>query len=319
MRSQPPDPVDRVRQSASVRARSNARTARAVALVMLVLGASGATQSATAASAQVDQRIAKYQREQRLLIPAYFYPGANGTAWKKMCDLIYSSRAVAVIVMNANNGVFRHADANYTAAMNYCRSKKQTVVGYVFTDHGTRPLSAVKSNVAHYYQDYPGVRGIFIDEMSNDPQTYPYYRALYAYAKAGSTPTAQRLVIGNPGATASTDWQLRSCVVCLRPHGPVVDILANFEGPYERVDADPAFVTGFTDWVPPAWTSGYPVYKFAHLVYRSTSATITTSACNMSKERRAGWIYVTTDDTDPLWNIAPDTAMLACPTLYRRP
>jgi hypothetical protein len=96
-------------------------------------------------------------------------------------------------------------------------------------------------------------------------------------------------------------------------------VLVNFEGPYERVPTDPAFVVGFGDWTPPAWVSGYPAGKFAHLVYRSTGPATTTAACVRSAQLRGGAVFVSTDDSEPLWNIAPDAAMLDCPTLHRRP
>jgi hypothetical protein len=263
-----------------------------------------------------------------LFVPAYFYPGEGGVAWKKMCTRIRDSRASGIVVMNPSNGVFKQADPNYIAAMKDCESKGLAVIGYVFTSHGDRPAADVERSVDRYYADYPRIRGIFFDEMSNDPATRSYYRGLYQFVKDKST-AANTHVVGNPGATASTDWQLRTCLVpaCTRPSAPVVDVLVNFEGPYVKrlppdPAADPAFVIGFKDWTPPAWVSGYSASKFAHLVYRSADAATTRSACVESEQKRGGSLFVTSDDLvpdDPLWNLAPDAAMLNCPTLYRRP
>ena len=43
------------------------------------------------------------------------------------------------------------SDPNYRAAIDFCRGKRQTVIGYVYTDRAKMPLSQVRSEyVSHY-------------------------------------------------------------------------------------------------------------------------------------------------------------------------
>jgi hypothetical protein len=247
-----------------------------------------------------------------------------------MCQGIRNSLASAIVVMNDSNGHFTKKDDNYRLALKACRERGQTVIGYVTTGGkknlrgGRRLLKSVKTEVDRYYQHYPGIRGIFFDEMRNDPDqvgTRPakrgerrnqrYYKLLYDYVqrKAG-----RQTVVGNPGVAAGTDWQVKT---------PVVDILVVFEGPSARVNGDPTEVNGYDTFTPPAWMSRshYRARRFAHLVYRAERST-TRSICEASATRRAGRIYVTSDDlfppaeTNP-WNTPPDPELFACPTLHR--
>ena len=92
----------------------------------------------------------------------------------------------------------------------------QRVIGYVYTKYGKRRLATVEKAIAHYYSWYPTVEGIFLDEMAEVPtaKIETYYRQLAAYVheKGG-------FVVGNPGDTAATNWQLSA-----------VDQVVTFEG-----------------------------------------------------------------------------------------
>jgi hypothetical protein len=218
-------------------------------------------------------------------------------------DSDQNSLASATVIMNPyKNGHFAQTDANYVAALQRCHNRGVTVIGYVYTAFGSRAEAAVKTDVDAYFKLYPKVSGIFFDEMSNTSTTSTYYAKLYAHVKAKAAvrppdlPTP--LVVGNPGATATTDWQLRT---------PVVDILVNLENSHNY----------YVAWSPPSWVWTYPAAKFAHLVHGSPSTTATTSTCAASVAKRAGMIYVTRRaSTDP-WN-GFDSTVLSCTTLYRR-
>ncbi len=103
------------------------------------------------------------------------------------------------------------------APMRACEEHGQRVIGYVFTKYGKRRLAAVEKAIGHYYTWYPGVEGIFLDEMAEAPSVKleTYYRQLtsYVHEKGG-------FVVGNPGDTATTPWQLGA-----------VDQVVTFEGP----------------------------------------------------------------------------------------
>jgi Spherulation-specific family 4 len=233
----------------------------------------------------------------RLLIPAYFYPG--GSEWQEMCDALEGARAEAVIVMNPGDGPGAAADWKYADAVAYCHAKGQTVIGYVDTAYGARAFSLVTTDIDRFFELY-ALDGIFVDQVSNDSRRRitGYYRRLYRYIKE-RWPDA--LVVGNPGVPAVTRWQVRST--------PIADVLVVFEGSAQE----------YAHWRPPRWVSARDAAAFAHLVYGSEGAAMTASICAAAGERHAGWIYVTRGDGANPWGLPPETALIDCPALARRP
>jgi hypothetical protein len=216
-----------------------------------------------------------------------------------MCDALDAGGIEAVIIMDPADGPGRAVDANYRSALDYCRSKRQTVIGYAYTQYRKRPLSAVKADIDRFFRLYPEIAGIFVDQISNDaaPAVKAYYRKLYDHVKATS-PTA--LVVGNPGAAATTPWQVEDPVVA--------DVLVIFEGPAAE----------YRKWSPPDWVRARPAELFGHLVYKSRSRATTGAICAASQGKHAGWVYVTRGVMDNPWDVPPEPAMYACPSLQRR-
>jgi hypothetical protein len=235
--------------------------------------------------------------DQRLLVPAYLYP--SGSRWQDMSDAVDKSRATAVFIMNPHDGPGRAVDPNYRSALAYCHSKRQAVIGYVYTNYCARALRSVKADVNRYFRLYPEIEGIFIDQMSNQaaPKIKTYYRKLYTHIRAKS---ASALVVGNPGAAAFTPWQLGEPVVA--------DLLVVFE----------SSAKAYRDWLPPEWVRSWPAETFGHMVYGSRNAGTTTAICATSRQRHAGWIYVTDGVLDNPWDTPPNAPLLASPTLHRR-
>jgi hypothetical protein len=258
------------------------------------------------------------QGSQRLLIPAYFRP--TGTRWQDTCNAINNHLVTAVLVMNPDNGpgtALHDMYSNYLSAMDVCQGRRQTVIGYVPTDYGEGniPLESAKAHINTYYDLFPRVRGIFLDEMSNKPERKPYYRELYAHVKAKSS-TA--LVVGNAGIPATRGgplndgaWQVTAPIVA--------DVIVVFEGPYERTSTDPADRAQYKDWFPPNWVSSRPSSTFAHIIYESPNATTTREICIASQQKNAGWIYVTEDRRPNPWDSPPDETLIGSPTLAHRP
>jgi hypothetical protein len=243
---------------------------------------------------------------QRMLIPAYFSPGPGGAAWSKMCQQIRDSLAVSLIIMNPpDSGHFTTAEAQYRDGMAACHARGQSVIAYVDTAYATISLNKVKINVDNYLRLYPGVRGVFFDQVPNyaTPQhSLAYYSAYY---KTLADYVHQRLpgskVVANAGGSAATDWQFDP---------PIADILVNFE----QTNAN------FKTWSPKAWVRAYPAASFAHLIYDAPAdAQSTWAACASSELKHAGWVFVTAARFGvDLWKRAPSTQMIGCPSLYRR-
>ena len=253
--------------------------------------------------------------DQRLIVPAYFYPSNN--RWQDLCDRLYRQLVSAVLVMNPSSGPGNARDDNYRSAVEYARTRRQRVVGYVTTRNPAneiRPLAEIRAEIDRYYTFYPGIGGVFFDEMSNNPDNRAKYQAFYTCAK-GKSPTA--LVVGNPGIPATHGgpqddgaWQVTSPAVA--------DVVVVFEGPWSRAAGDPATLPEYRTWSAPAWVTSRPAATFAHLVYESPNETTTRSICTTSSRRNAGWIYVTPDRRPNPWDTPPSDTLIASPTLRRR-
>jgi len=224
---------------------------------------------------------------QHQLVPAYTYPDWWNTPnnWFRMCDAMNVSAGPSTAVMNPASGPGTAANPDYQRVIDYCHARGQHVIGYVSTSYGSRSAATVIADIDAYYRFYPAIDGVFLDEMSNAPNTATYYRGLYAHIKA--KPGA-RDVVGNPGAPAATAWQLTT---------PVADAVIIFEGSsstYQR-------------WSPPSWALGRVASQISNLVYGASQPAMS-QACALSKGRNAGYMYVTPDVLPNPWDTIPPAA-----------
>lgn len=203
----------------------------------------------------------------RILVPAYFAPGAQ---WTRMCATLPSG---SIAIMNPASGPGTTASAAYAAAVDDCRAKGVTVIGYVYTSYGSRSASAVRADVDAYFSRH-AVGGIFFDEASNNVPTQSYYAGLYQYVHSKST--GPLTVVTNPGLAASSPWQLEA---------GTADIVNVFEGS----------PSSFNSWNPPSWVAQQPAARLSTIVYSAATQTTMQSACARSKALNLGWSYVTPD------------------------
>jgi hypothetical protein len=133
---------------------------------------------------------------------------------------------------------------------------------------------------------YRGIKGIFLDQVTTncaDARGRGYFAMLSQYIRS-----LQLLVIMNPG-TQSTDSE---CFM------DVADILVTFEDTYLR------YAASYTKY---PWNFAYPSYRFWHLVYSATDEAAMRQTVALSRQRNAGWVFVTnrTFDMNP-WFALPD-------------
>jgi hypothetical protein len=231
---------------------------------------------------------------QHQLIPAYFYPEPADDLWPTMCGTARDS----TVIVNPHNGPGAAYDSDYAAVVDECRAAGQELVGYVHTGYADRPLSEVKADIDTFYRFY-AVQGIFLDEMSNDVADRDYYRHLHDHIKAKD---AAHTVVGNPGAAASSNWQLA-----------VTDIVVVFENTAAAYDR----------WVAPSWTLQAPSDEIAHLVHTTSGAQRDRTA-HLSAQRNAGHVYMTDDVMTNPWDTLPsywgtDPGAYAPPADYSSP
>jgi hypothetical protein len=223
--------------------------------------------------------------DQKCLWPGYVYPSiwdpaTPWLAWARQAQP-GQTRVGSVAVMNPASGPGTAVVSDYTGAVNHARNLKHRVVGYVHTSYAARAIATVKAEIDQYYAWYD-VDGVFVDEMSNLSTDSAYYRSIYTYVLG--KPVGSRLVVGNPGSAAATDWQLNGATKS-------ADILVVFEGT----------AATYLAWTPPAWTGSYPVDAFGHLVYATAAVDLPTVVAH-SQATRAGYRYITDDDVPNPWD-----------------
>ena len=212
----------------------------------------------------------------------------------------------SIAVMNPNSGPGSEVEQVYTEAISYCQHwlRNQRVIGYVYTDYTNRRLNDVIADINTYYQQYPDLDGIFVDEMANDPDgiiaaggmtVKTYYGRIYRHVRLKGTRDNPQVVVGNPGRAASTAWQLDA---------PVADKVVVFEGFQER----------YATWTPPAWVHARPASRIVQLVH-SAPAAKRHQSCQLSRARNAGFVYVTDDVLRPI----PGTGSRRTGSTWHRP
>jgi hypothetical protein len=214
-----------------------------------------------------------------VLVPAYFYP-AQGSAWDSLNRA--AQRVPLIAIMNPNNGPTTAPIADYSRAVTALRNAGGLVIGYVYSSYTARPVAQVKADIDRYLSFYT-IDGIFVDEMTNDPDAahLAYYAELYSYIKSNRP---SYLVVGNPGTKTLADYLLR----------PTADLLVTFENN-----------TGYAQYVPDPWTQTRPATAFSHLCYATAAAETMTNYVDLAARRNAGYIYVTDDSGSNPWDRLP--------------
>ncbi|MFG2196689.1 spherulation-specific family 4 protein [Streptomyces sp. NPDC048639] len=259
------------------------RLAVTAACVVLAAGSSGLLSSAQGAAAP----------RQTIAVPAYIYPSDN--AWGKLHN---PAPGAGLIVANPASGPGTGRDPAYAEAIRDAHDAGKKVIGYVDTGYfgttgwavpGTDDSStsawmdAVKENVDSWYRLYgdSGVGGIFFDDALNDcgPSSgstahVDLYEEIQAYVKS-KDPAAH--VAANPGTHPD------EC------YADAADTLVTFEGSYAQ----------YEDWSPSSWETAVAPSKIWHLVYETDQSRMP-GAISLSKDRNAGYVYVTDDDNTPV-------------------
>ena len=213
--------------------------------------------------------------QNRIAIPSYQDPGSSQwNAW------IAPGRAsVGLMIVNEDNGdditYYPSVDAGIQAA----RKKGVFVAGYVYTAYGQRDLATVEKDIAGVYKNY-SVDGIFFDEAPTDckaasitgASTYAYYQQLADYVR--SRQAGARLVILNPGTQPANDcWMSLANILVTSEEDNLKDYKAGYQDQ--------------------AWFHRYAPDRFWHIVYNIDNANDFGSVLALSRQRGAGWVYIT--------------------------
>ena len=137
-----------------------------------------------------------------LLIPMYIYPAdiyTNAT-YNALIDLAKQYHEVPMhVILNPDSGPGSGGiDGNYTVAIKRLQGAGIKVYGYVYCSYATIALSTVRAVIAAWQTRYPGIDGIFLDEMPSDAGSVAYVKALKEAAAVCAFP----VMIGNAGTVS---------------------------------------------------------------------------------------------------------------------
>jgi hypothetical protein len=224
---------------------------------------------------------------QRVAVPSYF---REPQQW---AELTGNAPPVGLAIINPNSGPGEEVDSLYAQQLKASHDRGIMVLGYVYTNRGAIPRDKVIADIDKYYELYPGIDGIFLDDVFNtDCSLFDHYKGFYDRVK--SKPGRGTVVI-NPGN------HTQECYMT------AADIVVNFESYYIAPTGsnDASYAPGQPhSWELRAWERKYPPERFWHLVHGTSQADMA-KAIRLSKQRNAGRVYVTDDVMDNPWNVLP--------------
>ncbi|MCS7306976.1 MAG: spherulation-specific family 4 protein [Aquificaceae bacterium] len=136
-----------------------------------------------------------------ILIPLYSYPvGEYEDEHRKLAQL--QTNKEIILVANPDNGPGSRLDENYTRLIRTYKERGFKVVGYLFTNYGSRSLQAVREDMDKYMRFYPQVDGFFVDEVSNSTSKLDYYREIAQYSRL----LGKSLLVFNPGTRVPVEY-----------------------------------------------------------------------------------------------------------------
>jgi hypothetical protein len=207
----------------------------------------------------------------RVGIPAYFYPGRDGTEWRALLAL----PARSIVIVNPASSPGTAVDPNYVAALSLVAPRRFATFGYVDTDYARRRATTIVSE-ARKYRAWYGVDGVFLDQVPGGPDAVDHLAAIVARLRRRGFRVAM-----NPGQpdVASTYFDL-------------ADHVCVFEGPY-----DSYLHASF-----PATTLRQPAGKLWHLVYDVPgSPDAMETVRRLARRFHAGVLYATTCSMPNPW------------------
>jgi len=198
----------------------------------------------------------------KIIVPAYFY--ATSTFWP---TLRAQNLAVEYAIINPASGPGLNKDDNYTSLVASCQASGVSILGYVATTYGAKPMASVLDEVRRYSTWY-NVDGYFFDEAASGTDRIDYYAQLYKNVKG--------VIVLNPGTYPHQSYVEVCDIICVEERGVEVT---------ETRSVDLA-----------NWMKGQPPNKFCYIIFGVTTAAKMRRILAKAQERNVGYVYITSDN-----------------------
>lgn len=198
----------------------------------------------------------------RLLVPAYFHPGADPDDWARMAS---QAAQIRMVILNPASGPGDEPEQAYITAVHCLRDAGVQVIGYADTNYGQRPWHEALADI-HSYLDWYDVAGVMFDRVSAQLADVRQYALLARRARQAGV----GVVAFNHG---------------VHPHPAYArhaDVLGTFEGPWGV----------YLEQAVPRWTRSWPADRFYHVVH-SVPPEQLQNAFLLAGRRRAGCVFAT--------------------------
>lgn len=223
----------------------------------------------------------------KILLPLYVYPNwyePDSYVWSEVISA--SAQVPITVIINPNNGNNgQPPNEDYQKGLADLRQTNVTILGYVYTQYGDRPIEEVKNEIDLYARYYK-LEGIFVDETANNQENVDYYQELYHYVK---TQNILNQVIVNPGTDIDE-------IYLNKPVADTAVIVENYPTVWER-------------YQPKLHHKHYQSDRFAALIHSVKEIDTMKNYIDLAIARNFGYIYITDDspqdnDGNP-WNSLP--------------
>jgi len=221
---------------------------------------------------------------QSVFMLSYVYPlaeagGSEFSDYWKAVHTAGSSKIPYTLIM-ADGSPDAKLDPGYVQLLKKNAELGFKTVAYIRTIHQTRPIAEVKAAMAKFIELYgtDKIHGFYFDEISSRNNGATAYMAeLYNYTK---NTYGNKLVVANPG-THITDAIAPYADIFMTNEGTADEYINNYKTAYSAFEKDPA-----------------NSHRIFHTIY-AAKASDYQKIINLSRQRNAGWVFITTDSTIP--------------------
>ena len=258
----------------------------------------------------------------RQFVPLYSFPQfTDGSRtqlagwWRTLVDSATAADPLLVVI-NPQNGTADPTPGSgsdygvYLDALRLLRANPNIqVLGYVYSQWGSRPLNEIRQNLDWYEQYYKTaggaslIDGIFVDEMATDAAAVSFYQSLAADIRA-RTGLNGRYILANPGTLPAASL-LSSSVA----NGVVI---------YENVESPTGFGDlALRDLAVPTVDGG--IVEYAVIVHGVPAASDRDRVIRSTRLKGVDYVYVTDDTLDPNPFDTPPGFAATTPPEFHRP